>query len=108
MRLEYVKARAHMHHHAVVELTGRFLAGLAHTLESAELELSVLKQATAEKGISHLHDYTDANEVMLQAMSKVFPDTEDEDIDIQDPFISALITRAWSLAARTLELVYEP
>lgn len=107
VRLEYVKGRPNRHNHALVALTGAFMLRLARVLEPAELELSVLKQHTAPCGVSMLHEYCDANQVMLDALEAVFPDeSQDDDFDLNDEFIAWLVRNAWTHTELGLTAVY--
>ena len=109
MRLEYVRQRPGSHHHRQAEamLTANFLERIAHYFDAAELELAAVRQRTAEPGVSHLHDFYDANQLMLDAMEKTFPELPEDDwYDGSDVFVGSLMDKAWSNVAKTLESIY--
>lgn len=114
MRYSYVKDRpTTMQKFAEVALAAAFITELAKNLDPAELELSVRKNAAPERDTRacHLQDYADANQLMLDAFGKVFPDTvEDEEVDLDitaEPFALELYNNAWRIASRTLQSVYQ-
>lgn len=88
---------------AVVLVTAEFLSGLARALTATELELATLKQRLANKGICHLHDYVDANEVMLEAVARSF---DTDKVDLEDDFTAKLINDVWVEALDTLSRIY--
>ena len=109
MKLDYVKSHpTTMMNHTIVAVTGAFLGRLTRNLTEAELELSVLKsQRVGTPGVgSHMHDYTDADQCMLDAIEAVFPETVEDGVDIQDPIVSEIMARAWHNASALLSKVY--
>ena len=103
MRLDYVKSHpTTARKGAVVALAAEFTLELTRTLDPAELELSVLKNSlpTRAPGVSHLQDYADANQLMLNAFEAVFPADAivDGEPDLTDRAVSDLLADAWALA----------
>lgn len=110
MRLAYVQSHpTTMMNFAVVQVTGAFLGRLTHSLTEAELELSVLKSnKVGAQGVGiHLHDYTDANQCLLDAMELVFPETAEDGLDIQDPTVTEIMDKVWAHAFGLLTKVYQ-
>lgn len=106
MNLEYVKNHpTTSRKHAVIAVTANFLLGLTRALSESELELSVLKNAQREPGdpVDFLHDYTDANLIIINALEETF--LQDE-FDLQDDFVSDLIRDCWAQAGHLLAHAY--
>lgn len=111
MHFDYVKSHPTIATKgAVVALSAAFILELTRTLDTAELELSVLKNSlpSHQPGVCHLADYTDSNQCMLNAFEVVFPGAwGDEEADITDMFVSDLFNDAWKLAAGWLDEAFK-
>ena len=110
MRLDYVQRHPNTAmNFAVVKVTGAFLGRLAHSLTEAELELSVIKSnRLGAPGVGiHLHDYTDANQCLLDALELVFPETAEDGVDIQDSVVAEIMDKSWENAFALLTKVYQ-
>jgi hypothetical protein len=109
MRFDYVKNHPATRGAAVAALTGAFTFKLAVTLEAAEIELATLKNAQTGALEDHLHDYCDANQVMLDAVELVFSDLSEEDVAeliTGDSHMVDLVEAAWAETGRTLNRVF--
>lgn len=106
MNLEDVKQHpAVMRKHAVATVSANFLVELTTGLSVAQLDLCVLKNSLREpgEGIDYLHDFVDANQLMLNALASSFMGFE---FDIECDFTRDLITEAWVHAGNLLMGAY--
>lgn len=108
MNLDYIANRAETERTPfVISVTAVFLRNIAKHLSSAELELSVLKQRSAPPGINRLHDYTDANQHLLDAMEEVLGDgLDDEGVDVTNEFVGGVFSDVWKLSKGLLEAAF--
>ena len=92
----------------VVAVTGIFLRKLTRSLSSAELELAVLKQLDtrgSNRMVSFLKNYTDTNQLLLDAILEATTDESEETIEITSPLVDRVCDEAWAAANRLLQEV---
>ncbi len=93
----------------VVAVTGVFLRKLTRSLSSAELELAVLKQRMHPQHsgkISYLHDYTDADTLLEEAILEVANDESGDIFDNTTPLIDGVTFEVWKAASNLLKEVF--
>jgi len=90
----------HKRSRALLLATTHFIKELDEHLYPAEFELAMRKNrkiAGDAKHVNYLHDYCDANQIMLDALAKVFPKAE---IDPTEHGVGQFIDEVYALATK--------
>lgn len=85
---------------ALIRVTSHFLMLLDEHLYASEFELAMRKNrwlAGDAVGVNYLHDYCDANQIMLDALATVFPNAE---VDPTEPVVGKFIDDVFALATK--------